>query len=401
MGQSILQMARKGFHQRSKVTLVLSTAALLGAVATLSGKFAWAADEFAYIPLQGDHAVSVRDSRTLEPIATVPTDGTSIDSRLTPDSTKLYVINTFNPVVSIIRAKCPTNKDDWSDAERAAGKCVPHSKLGTHKTDDSMSGYFSITRDSKLIYIMSGGPDPAAPPGADPFTSMITHINVVDTRTDKNIKILSPPKGTMAAEISPDGKTLWIATVKGLVQGLDPNTGAPITSTVFVGLMPATIKVSPDGKWLYAANMPPGAGPQADKANPPIATVGVVDTKALKLVKTISMTPGSTITGIEVTGKANQVWTANANNTVTVIDMRSLKIVKTITTPFETAEAVDVSNDGERALVVGFNGKLDPMNPGANFPAFAQLYSTKTFAPIGKLISLGNNSAGIPSLSAE
>ncbi|HEX4025799.1 MAG TPA: hypothetical protein VHX52_14015 [Steroidobacteraceae bacterium] len=58
------------------------------------------------------------------------------------------------------------------------------------------------------------------------------------------------------------------------------------------------------------------------------------------------MTPNSMITGIEVSGKSHQVWTANANNTVAVIDMNSLKILKMITTPFETAEAVEVSTDG-------------------------------------------------------
>ncbi len=89
MGQLTSQTTREESCRRCKATHILSTVALLGAMATLSGKSAWAADEFAYIPLQGDHAVSVRDSRTLAAITTIPTDGRSIDSRLTSDGTKL------------------------------------------------------------------------------------------------------------------------------------------------------------------------------------------------------------------------------------------------------------------------------------------------------------------------
>ena len=107
------------------------------------------------------------------------------------------------------------------------------------------------------------------------------------------------------------------------------------------------------------------------------------------------------ILGFDVSPDSRQVWSANGNNTVSVVDARSGKLLKTITVPFELAEAVDVSADNERALVIGFNGKLDPMNPQPNFPAFAQLYSTRTFQPLGKPVSLGNNSGGIPSLSAD
>jgi hypothetical protein len=72
--------------------------------------------------------------------------------------------------------------------------------------------------------------------------------------------------------------------------------------------------------------------------------------------------------------------------------------------PFETAEAVEVSTDGERALVIGFNGKLfDPgtATPGGKSPAFAQLFSTKTFEPLTAPVSIGNNTGGFPSISAE
>jgi YVTN family beta-propeller protein len=401
-----------GVCQRNRLLVLVAAVVLLGGMASSSGNAAQNRDDPAYLTLQGDHAVSVRDSHTLAPIAMIPTDGQSIDSRITPDGTKLYTLNVGSAKMTVIRAKCPSDKDDWNDTERAADKCVPDTQLPAVTIPGNGGFYFSIRHDGKIIYVTSSSPDPATPKGANPFTSSLSFIYAIDTHTDEILKKLAPPRGkiAIAGEISPDGKTLWIATADGFLQGLDANTGSPLTPTVFVGLVPATVKCSPDGKRVYAANMPPGPGmpgapPQGDKsAAPPVATVGVVDTKSLKLIKSISMTPGSAITGIEMVGERNQVWTANGNNTVSVIDTRSLQVVRTITTPFSLAEAVDVSIDGERALVIGFNGKLfDPgtATPAAKAPAFAQLYSTKTFEPIGDLVSLGNNSGGIPSLSAQ
>jgi DNA-binding beta-propeller fold protein YncE len=390
---------------------VLTASLLAGAV--LSVAAAQSSDEYAYLTLQGDHVVSVRDSRTLAAIGTIPTDGQSIDSRITPDHTKLYTLNVGSPKMSVLRLKCPADKATWSETERAAGKCVPNTRLPAVTIPGAGGGYFSIRRVGRIIYVASFTPDPNAPKGASPFASAQSYVTVIDIRTDRVLKQIPTPKGKMAiaAEISPDSKTMWIATGDGFVQGLDPESGVPTTPMIFVGLVPATIKISPDGKRLFAANMPPVPGmmgappaPSGKPVPPPVATVGVVDITTQKLIKTISMTPNSMITGIEVSDKSNQVWTANANNTVAVIDMSSLEILKMITMPFETAEAVEVSTDGERALVIGFNGTLfnpGTATPGAKSPAFAQLYSTKTFEPLTGPIAIGNNSGGIPSISAE
>jgi hypothetical protein len=385
--------------------LVVAVAGILTASAVNA-----AAVDYAYVLLQGDHAVSVRDSRTLAPVAMIKTDGQSIDSRLTPDGAKLYTLNVGSPKMTVIRAKCPASKVEWSDAERAADKCVPNTAIGSVTIPDAGGFYFSIARDGSVIYVSSMSPNPDAPKSDNPFASSVSFIYAIDTRTDRILRKIPTPAGKMsiAGEISPDGKTLWIATADGYAQGLNPQTGAAVTPATFVGLVPATAKISADGRYLFAANMPPGPGmpgPQPPKSDkPPMATVGVLDLKTNKLVKTINMTPDSQISGIEIVSRKNQVWLANANNTVIVVDTRTLKIVKTITVPYTTAEAVDVSADGERALVVSFNGKLiDPATrqPGSKSPTYIQLYSTTTFEPIGTAVFVGNNSGGIPSLSAE
>ena len=344
----------------------------------------------AYIPLQGDKAVSVRDSHTLAPIATMPTDGQSIDSRLTPDGTKLYVINVFNPKVTVIRARCPADRDRWTEEEQRAGQCMPNSRLGSITVTDKFAFYFSIPADGRWMYLMSSA-------------GMISpsHINVVDTRTDKIVRTFEAPKGTIAAAISPDNTLLWTGALDGSVQAIDAATAKPVGPVLKVAVAPATMKLSADGSRLYTVSMPGPSQTGAPVKDRPPARINIIDTKAFKMVAGIAVGTNSMILGFDVSPDSRQVWSANGNNTVSVVAARSGKLLKTITVPFELAEAVDVSADNERALVIGFNGKLDPMNPQPNFPAFAQLYSTRTFQPLGKPVSLGNNSGGIPSLSAD
>jgi len=199
----------------------------------------------AYIPLQGDKAVSVRDSRTLAPIVTVPTDGQSIDSRLTPDGTKLYVINVFNPKVTVMRARCPDERDRWTAAEQSAGRCAPNTKLGSITVADKFAFYFSIPADGRWMYLMSSAG----------MTSP-SHINVVDTRTDEIVRTFEAPKGAIAAAISPDNTLLWTGALDGSVQAIDATTAKPIGPVVKVAVAPATMKLSADGTRLYTVSMP-------------------------------------------------------------------------------------------------------------------------------------------------
>ena len=355
------------------------------------------ADSPAYVPLQGDHKILVMDSHTLEPLAVIPTDGQSIDTRLLPNGTKLYAVNVESTEMTVVRTKCPSDDSQWTDGEREQGFCVPNSKLKSVTIEGSGGFYFSVRDDSKYIYVSS------ITTSAD--GEVTAYINVVDTLTDTIVNRLVPPPENMsiANEISPDGKTIWTASANGYVQGLNPETGEPTTPAIFVGLVPATKKFSPDGKRLFVANMPPGTMEGGDTSKL-VATVAVVDIETNTLIKSIELTPGSSISGIEVVAKKNQVWTANSNSTFTVIDMTSLEVLKTITVPFTTGEALDVSPDGERALFVSFNGPLinpERGQPDDTSPTYVQLYSTTTFEPISDAVFVGNNSGGIPSLSAE
>lgn len=370
----------------------LSTVALLASACSQSPADDAATDEaaatdpaprFAYIPLQGAEQVVVVDLETRKEVARVATDGRSIDTRITPDLTKVYAINVFNPKVSVIRAMCPADETAWTDAERAAGKCVPNSRLGTITVEDKGAYYFSISRDGKRMYLVSD-----------------TAVNEIDTATDKILRRIKIPAGTIAVEADPDGKRLWLGGASGTIQAIDVATGEPVGKMAKVDPAPATFKLSPDGAWIYTVSIPTDLSKGTfNVARDKSATVQVVDARTMELVATNSVGIGSMILGLEVATDGSQVWSANGNNTITLIDGKTHKIVRTITTDFDAAEAVELTPDGKLLLAVGHLGSLDPTNPPADRQAYGQFYSTQTFEKVGEPIDLGKTSGGIPVIS--
>jgi len=343
---------------------------------------ATAAAKFAYIPLQGSAQVVVVDLASMKEVKRIKTDGRSIDTRITPDYSKVYVINVFNPHVSVIRARCPDDRAKWTDAEQKAGKCVSNSRLGTITVDDRGAYYFSISKDGSRMYLVSD-----------------SGINIIDTRTDKIIRKIKPEGMSIANEIDPDGKTLWLGGADGQIRAIGIEAGKPTGRSVQVAPAPATFKLSSDGKWLYTGNIP------ADPAKPGLnvvdkpAVIQAVDTATMKVVATEPVGPGTFILGLEVSTDGKQIWSANGNNTITLMDGETHKIVKTITTDFDAAEAVELTPDGKLLLAVGHMGKLSPMKPPANQQAYAQFYSTESFKKVGAPIDLGKTSGGIPVIS--
>lgn len=390
---TLTPVTRRPRHQRLSALLIPAACLFTMAGCALDGAQARAPDratsdaivaaKFAYIPLQGTHQVAVVSLATQTLVARIPTDGRSIDSRITPDLTKVFVINVSNPKVSVIRAMCPAQQVDWTDAERAAGKCSPNSRLAPITVADKGAYYFSIARDGQHIYILSN-----------------TAVNVVDTRTDKILRRIPVPRGTIAAEADPDGKRLWLASAKGDIQAIDIATGKPVGKTGKVDPAPATFKLSPDGAWIYTVSIPtdPTKGP-FNIARDKSATIQVVNTRTMQLVATDPVGIGSMILGLEVSADGKQVWSANGNNTITLVDGVTHKIDQTIKTAFDVAEGVELTIDGKRLLAVGHMGSFDPTNPPANRQAYAQFYSTKTFQKIGGPIDLGEASGGIPVIS--
>lgn len=83
-------------------------------------------------------------------------------------------------------------------------------------------------------------------------------LNVVDTKDLKVQKVIDLPTGSrpMSVKVSPDGKYVYVSEGRaGTISVLDANTQT-LVDTVKVGTRPWGIALSPDGKYLFSANGP-------------------------------------------------------------------------------------------------------------------------------------------------
>jgi YVTN family beta-propeller protein len=85
-----------------------------------------------------------------------------------------------------------------------------------------------------------------------------TQVLRVDTKTDTIVRTYSIPPSydaLVAAAPSPDGQTLWIATADFRLYSIDTNTGQQTGGPIIVGITPAWLVFTPDGKQLITTNV--------------------------------------------------------------------------------------------------------------------------------------------------
>ena len=162
-------------------------------------------------------------------------------------------------------------------------------------------------------------------------------VSVLDATSLKTLSSVRVGKMPHNVQVSPDGKLVWVtnkgepgqavdASVhKGMAQGDHDAMGAPgavwaidtatnaVVAKVPVGMHPAHVVVSPDGRLAYVTN-------GGDN------TVSVIDTTARSLMATISV--GQFPHGLRFSPDGKEVYVANLKGgTVSVIDTASQKEV--------------------------------------------------------------------------
>lgn len=185
-------------------------------------------------------------------------------------------------------------------------------------------------------------------------------VSVLDAVSFK--ALASVPVGKMPhnVQVSPDGKLVWVTNngergqaadasahkdmangdhdamgKPGAVWAIDTVTNA-VVAKVAVGMHPAHVVVSPDGRFAYVTN----GGDD---------TVSVIDTSAQRLVATIPV--GKFPHGLRFNPDGKQVWVANLKGgTVSVIDTASQKEVGQVPAGRGPAQ-VGFTPDGRFAFV--------------------------------------------------
>jgi len=185
-------------------------------------------------------------------------------------------------------------------------------------------------------------------------------ISVIDTASFKKIRSISVGKAPHNVQVAPDGKLAWVTNNGepgkaaeqpahqgmsqpehgamaggGEIWAIDTSTDA-VVAKVPVGMHPAHVVLTPDGRYAYVTN-------GGDN------TVSVVDSATQRVVDTIPV--GAYPHGVRISPDGTQVYIANLKGgTVSVIDTESRKQVAQIAVGKGPAQ-VGFTADGRFAFV--------------------------------------------------
>ena len=185
-------------------------------------------------------------------------------------------------------------------------------------------------------------------------------VSVLDAASFKTLANVRVGKMPHNVQVSPDGKLVWVtnngepdqaadaSAHQGMAKGEHDAMGKPgavwaidtssevIVAKVPVGMHPAYVVVSPDGRFAYVTN-------GGDN------TVSVIDTVAQHVVATISV--GQFPHGLRISPDGKQIWVANLKGgTVSVIDTASQKEIAQVPAGKGPAQ-VGFTPDGRLVLV--------------------------------------------------
>jgi YVTN family beta-propeller protein len=276
-------------------------------------------------------------------IATINVGVTPDSLAITPDSHYAYVVNNNNYGIA--------NQDTVT---------VLNLKNNTVKQtihDSSFKGPFKITisPNGKKAYVAN---------------SDGTTLSIIDTKNNTVIGSIDGFDGPSGIAITPNGKFAYVNNYGG-PQGVGSGNGTTVSvvnlktnaiiAVITVGLAPAALALSPDGKFVYVINYVDG--------NPNTGTMSIIKTKTNTVIDTVPGFFGPF--GIAVTPDGEHAYVTNFGSndfapfgaTISVVKLRrNPRIVKTIDLAIQPS-GIAITPNGCFAYVTNYN----TLYAGANF----------------------------------
>ncbi len=218
---------------------------------------------------------------------------------LSQDGTRLYVSNEDVATASVINIRSgkvehiiPVGQEPEGAATAPDGKrfyitCEAGGDIYAIDTGTfRVAGHFKVPPRPRSVAFLPGSNLAIIP------SESTGQLNLIDTGELKVLRVIELPAGSrpMSVKVSPDGKRIYASAGRaGTIAVLDAQTFALVT-TIKVGTRPWGITLSPDGRYLFSAN-----GPSND--------VSVVD---LSLDKEIArVAAGRQPWGVTIVARAN------------------------------------------------------------------------------------------------
>lgn len=189
-----------------------------------------------------------------------------------------------------------------------------------------------------------------------------TTITIIDIATNTVIGVITGFDGPSGMVITPDGNSAYVNNYGGpggvgsgngtTVRVVDLNSNIIIGAPITVGLAPASLAITPNGKFVYVINYVDG--------NPGTGTISVIQTTTNTVVDTITGFSGPFSIVITSNGAYAYVTNFGSNNfspvgnTVTVVNINSNEIVSTITVGTQPS-GIALTPNGRFSYVTNYN----------------------------------------------
>jgi YVTN family beta-propeller protein len=306
-------------------------------------------------------------------VATINAGVTPDALAITPDSHYAYVVNNNNYGIP--------NQDSVSVLDL-------HNNTLIHTIHDSSFNEpfrIAISPNGKKAYVAN---------------SDGTTLSIIDMKQNRVVGTINGFDGPSGIVITPDGKYAYVNNYGGSL-GVGSGNGTTVSvvdlklnlivGVITVGLAPAALAISPDGKFVYSINYVNGMQGTG--------TINTIRTKNNQVVDSISGLFGPF--GIAVTPNGKYAYVSNFGSndfspigtTVSVIKLQDrLKIVKTINLAIQPS-GIAITPNGRYVYVTNYN----TLYAGSNFTKLTpgggtvNIIDTRTNEVIAPTISVGHS----------
>lgn len=268
-------------------------------------------------------------------IATINTGVTPAGIAITPNNHYAYVAN--------------NNNYGTADQDSVSVLNLKHNKVKNIIFDTSFNQPYTVTINAHgtLAYVTN---------------SNSTTITIIDIATNQVIGIIDGFDGPSGMVITPDDNFAYVNNYGGpegvgsgnarTVRFVDLNSNSIIGAPITVGLAPAALAISPDGRFVYTINYVDG--------NPGTGTMSIIRTCDNVVIDTISGFSGPFAIALTPDGKYAYVTNFGSNNfspigtTVSIVNLHDHEIIDTIDLAIQPA-GVAITPNGKFAYVSNYN----------------------------------------------
>lgn len=268
-------------------------------------------------------------------VSVLPTGVTPDDIAITPDNKYAYVANNNNYGIA------------GQDSVSVYNLYTNTLQQTIYDSSFNQPFRIAISPDGKKAYVAN---------------SNGTTLSIIDTKLNTVVGTINGFDGPSGVAISPDGKVAYVNNYGG-PDGVGSGNGTTvnvvnlvtntITNTIVVGLAPAALTMSPDGKFVYVINYSDG--------NPGTGFLSIIQRNNNLVVGSVFGLSGPFGIAVTPNGKYAYVTNFGSNNfapfgtTVSVIDLKQTRqIVATIGVGIQPA-GIAITPDGRFAYVTNYN----------------------------------------------